>query len=229
MTRETFDLELNRLEAELLGLGHQVKESLGEAVDALQQRDLKRSERIIVRDQLVNSKRYDLEMSCLRLIATQQPIAGDLRLISAVIAIASELERIHDYAKGISKISLLIGQDPLMKPLVDLPRMASKTQGMLHRAMIAFSRRDVAAARAIPLEDDEVDALYNQIYREVFTYILTDSKWLTQANYLMWAGHNLERSADRVSNICERVIFAATGMMVELDVDPTVEFPLANS
>ena len=136
-----------------------------------------------------------------------------------MLAIISELERIGDYAKGISKINLMIGEEPLIKPLVDLPWMAEKARDMLHRALEAFVQRDVDLARAIPADDDEVDALYNQVYRELLTFIMADPSTIDQATYLLWAAHNLERAADRVINICERVVFTVTGEMVEMDVD----------
>jgi phosphate transport system protein len=218
MARETFGNEIQRLEAELLSLGHMVQKAIVEAVEALRRQDAAVAQRIIADDVYVNGRRYDIEAECMALIATQQPMARDLRTLAAILAIASELERIHDYAKGIGKIILLIGHQPLIKPIIDLPRMAQKVQGMLHRAILAFARRDVQMARALPQEDDEVDDLYNQIYREIFTYILADPKNLEQGNYLLWAAHNLERTADRVTNICERTIYTVTGQMVELDV-----------
>lgn len=217
MARETFANELQRLEADLLSLGHMVQKAVMDGVEALRRQDLATAQRIIADDVYVNTRRYDIEAECMALIATQQPMAGDLRTLSAILAIASELERIHDYAKGIGKIVLLIDHKPLIKPIIDLPRIALKAQGMLHRAMLAFARRDVQVARALPCEDDEVDDLYNQIYREIFTYILADPQNLEQANYLLWAAHNLERTADRVTNICERIVYTVTGQMVELD------------
>lgn len=222
MARETFTYELQRLEADTLALGHLVQKAIVESVGALKKRDITRSRRIVHQDRDVNTRQYDLESECMALIATQQPTAGDLRTLGAIMAIASELERIHDYAKGIAKISLLIGSDPLIKPLVDLPRMAFIAQGMLHRAMLAFSRRDIQMARNIPKEDDEVDALYNQIYREIFTYILSEPHNLEQGNYLLWVAHNLERTADRVTNICERIVYAVTGQMIELDAEEEI-------
>ncbi|MCB0035170.1 MAG: phosphate signaling complex protein PhoU [Anaerolineales bacterium] len=219
MARETFSYELQRLEADTLALGHLVQKAIVESVGALKKRDIVLSRRIIHQDREVNTRQYDLESECMALIATQQPTAGDLRTLGAIMAIASELERIHDYAKGIAKISLLIGSDPLIKPLTDLPRMAFIAQGMLHRSMLAFSRRDIQMAREIPKEDDEVDNLYNQIYREIFTYILAEPHNLEQGNYLLWAAHNLERTADRVTNICERIVYTVTGQMVELDAE----------
>jgi len=195
-----------------------VEEAIMASTDVLKRRDMEGSRRVIAQDHLVNEKRFAIENDALVLIATQQPMAGDLRTIAAVLDITSELERMGDYAKGIAKINLLIGEGPLLKPLVDVPRMAEKTCDMLHRALDAFARRDTETALAIPTEDDEVDSLYNQVYRELITYILADPRVIEQANYLLWVAHNLERAADRVTNICERVIFTVTGKMVELDV-----------
>lgn len=217
--RKTYEREIQRLETEILALGDKVGRGLLASVEALRDRDRQRSVQIIVEDEVVNAKRFDLEANCLTLIATQQPAGRDLRTIAAILEIASELERIYDYAKGISKINLLLADEPLMKPLVDIPRMAQKAQGMLHRALLAFSRRDVVLAREIPREDDEVDALYNQVYRELFTYAIGEPATLNQFNYLLWTAHNLERAADRVTNICERVVFCVTGQFVELDLD----------
>jgi phosphate transport system protein len=138
-------------------------------------------------------------------------------VLAAILEIATELERIGDYGKGIARITLMIGIAPLIKPIIDLPRMAEKASGMLQRALEAFVRRDVVAARAIPQEDVEIDALYNQIYRELLTFIMADPRTLNQATQLLWAGHNLERAADRVTNVCERVVFMVTGEMSEMD------------
>jgi phosphate transport system protein len=146
-------------------------------------------------------------------------MAGDLRTLAAVLEIATELERIGDYAKGIARINLMMGEKPLLKPLIDIPRMAVKVRDMLHRALDAFIRRDVALARAIPAEDHEVDDLYNQVYRELLTYMMADPRTIDRATHLLWVAHNLERAADRVTNICERVIFTVTGEMKELDTD----------
>ena len=146
-------------------------------------------------------------------------IARRERPDAIVLDIISELERIGDYAKGISKINLMMGEAPFVKPLIDIPRMAEKARDMLHRALKAFVQQDVDLARAIPDEDDEVDALYNQVYRELLTFIMNDPRTIDQATYLLWAAHNLERAADRVINICERVVFAVTGKMMEMDVE----------
>jgi phosphate transport system protein len=217
MIRESFERELQRLQDETLTLGSMVENALTESVEILKRRDMAGSRRLIAQDRLINEKRFAIENDAMVLIATQQPMAGDLRTIAAVLDITHELERIGDYAKGIAKINLMIGEEPLVKPLVDIPRMAEKARDMLHRALEAFSRQDVGLARAIPAEDDEVDNLYNQVYRELITYVLADPSTIEQANFLLWAAHNLERAADRVTNVCERVIFTVTGEMVEMD------------
>ncbi|TEU19256.1 MAG: phosphate signaling complex protein PhoU [Anaerolineales bacterium] len=220
MLRQTYERDLQRLQDDVLALGGMVEEAITASVASLKRRDMEASERVIAQDQAINQKRFGIERDVLVLIATQQPMASDLRVLAAILAIISELERIGDYAKGIARINLMIGPEPLVKPLVDIPRMAEKARDMLHRALVAFAERDTDLARAIPEEDDEVDDLYNQVYRELITYIITDPRTLDQANYLMWAAHNLERAADRVTNICERVVFTVTGEMIELDHHP---------
>jgi len=219
MVRQTFELDMQRLLNEVLALGSMVESAIIDSVEVLKRRDLEGARRLIAGDRLINEKRFAIEADCLVLIATQQPLAGDLRTLAAVLELSTELERIGDYAKGIACINLMMGEGPLVKPLIDVPRMAEKAQSMLHRALDAFVRRDVALARAIPVEDDEVDALYNQVYRELMTFIMADPRTIDQANYLLWVAHNLERAADRVTNICERVIFTVTGEMMEMDVE----------
>jgi phosphate transport system protein len=212
----TFHRELEKLQDQVLILGSLVGDALVSSVTFLKKRDFDGSKRLIERDQRINEKRFDIEQQTLALIALHQPVARDLRTLGAILEVVTELERIGDYAKGIGKINLLIGEDPLIKPLVDLPLMADKAYAMLHHALQAFVNRDPDAARAIPEEDDEVDGLYNQVYRELLTYILSEPRSIEQANYLLWAAHNLERAADRTINICERVVFTVTGDMREL-------------
>lgn len=219
MPREAFDRELQRLEDEVLVLGSMVEESLIKSVETLKRRDFTGSKRIIARDRAINEKRFAIEGDALTLIATQQPMAGDMRLLAAVLEIISELERIGDYAKGIARINLMIGEEPLMKPLIDLPVMAEKARYMLRSSLDAFVQRDVERARAIPKMDEEVDALYNQVYRELLCYIMQTPSTIEQANHLLWVAHNLERAADRVINLCERVVFTVTGEMEELNSD----------
>jgi phosphate transport system protein len=193
-----------------------VEEAILNTVEALKKRDIKASEEILAADKLINKKRFDIENKLMVLIATQQPMAHDLRLLASTMEIISELERMGDYAKGIANINIRMGDEPLLKPLIDIPRMAQKDVDMLHRALTAFINEDVETAKALPVEDDEVDALYNQIYRELMTFVIQDPKTIERANWLLWVAHNLERVADRVTNICERTIFIATGEMTEI-------------
>jgi phosphate transport system protein len=217
MPRNVFAREMQRLEDDLLALGSIVEKALVEAADILKQQDTASARRLIAQDRHVNGRRLAIEADALALIAIQQPMAGDLRTIAAVLDVSGELERIGDYAKGIGRITLMQGEAPPLKPLVHIPRMAERASGMLHQALEAFTRRDAEMARTIPAQDDEVDALYNQVYRELIVCILANPGVADQANHLLWAAHNLERAADRVTNICERVIFTVTGEMAELD------------
>jgi len=219
--RETFDQELQRLQDAVLALGSRVENAMIDSVKTLKERDAEGARDIIAQDRFINEKRFELEADALALIATQQPMARDLRTIAAVLDITSELERIGDYAKGIARINLMIGGQPLIKPVVHLPAMARTASDMLHDSLEAFARRDKVMARAVPERDDEVDALYNRVYRELLELIMEDATRIDQANYLLWAAHNLERAADRVTNICERVIFTVTGEMVEMDMEET--------
>jgi len=221
MLRHKFDQELQRLQDEVLVLGDLVEKALVQSVELLKKQDRQGSRRLIAADRLINERRYALEAETIALIATQQPMAGDMRLLAAILEIITELERIGDYAKGIARITLAIGDKPLIKPLIDLPVMADKACQMLRQALDAFVHRDVVLARAIPRQDDEIDALYNQVFRELLSYIMSNADTLEQATYLLWAAHNLERTADRVINICERVVYTVTGEMQELDVDDT--------
>jgi len=215
--RETLDRALQELLDDIMVLGGMVEEAVRAAVAALKQRDLLASEKVYEADDNINKKHFEIEDRCITLIATQQPMAKDLRLLAAVIEISTELERMGDYAKGIAKINILLGTEPLVKPLIDIPRMADLGLDMLHRALVAFVAGDADTAREIPKEDDQIDALYNQVYRELVTYMIADTTTIDRANFLLWAAHNLERLADRVTNICERTIYMATGEMRELD------------
>jgi phosphate transport system protein len=215
--RVAFHKEIDQILDQVLALGSIVEDAVVVSVACLKRRDFKGSQRIIERDQTINRKRFEIESRALALIALHQPVARDLRVLGAVLEVVTELERIGDYAKGIAKINLLIGEQPLLKPLIDIPLMTELAMGMLRQSLDAFVARDVETARAIPIRDDEVDGLYNQVNRELLTYILSDPTCFQQANYLLWAAHNLERAADRVTNICERTIFMVTGSMEELN------------
>lgn len=219
MPRENFERELQRLQDEVLILGSTVEKALLESVEILKRRDRSASRRMIAQDFYINKRRFAIEEDALALIATQQPMAGDLRVIAAMLEIATELERIGDYAKGIAKINLMMDEKPFIRPLVIIPAMAEMGRDMLHQSLDAFTRRDVELARAIAVRDDEVDKLYNQVYRDLLSSIMSDPRNMDQATYLLWVSHNLERAADRVVNICERVVFTVTGEMLELDAD----------
>ena len=217
MARVQFTRELQRLQDEILLMGSMVRQALAEAVTALCARDLNAARRIVAADREINARRYQIEEDCLSLIAMQQPAAKDLRLLAAILEICTELERIGDYAKGISKINLMMGPAPFVKPLIDIPRMCDKVSDLLARALDAFVHQDLEAARTIPLEDDEVDDLYNAINRHLIGMIVQNPEIIDHANYLTWVAHNLERAGDRVTNICERVVYTVTGEFVEFD------------
>jgi phosphate transport system protein len=195
-----------------------VEKAIGRAIEALKNRDLELAKQVVDEDSKINEKRYDIEEKCIQLIATQQPMASDLRIIVAVLSIITELERIADHAEGTASIALMIGNEPPVKPLIDLPRMAEKTIDMLHRSLDAFISRDAEKARQIASEDDEIDELYSQVFRELLVFMVEDPKVCSRATRLIWVAHNLERSADRVTNICERVVFLVTGKMEEIGV-----------
>jgi len=211
MLRKTFEHEIQQLKDEIIVLGSLVEQSLLDAVESLKKRDIEASRNIVERDKQINEKRFALENQVMIVIATQQPMAHDLRLLASLFEVISELERMGDYAKGIAIINIRMGDQPLLKPLIDIPRMAQKGVDMLHRALAAFVNEDAHAASTIPAEDDEVDQLYEQVYRELMTYIMADPKNIERANWLLWVAHNLERFSDRVTNICERTAFVATG------------------
>src|SRR3989304_4503261 len=218
MTREAYHKALKDLEGELQQMAVMVGSAVRASMDALKNRDLETSKRIVHDDIQVNRKRFEIEERCIRIIATQQPMAVDLRILAAIINIITDLERIGDHAEGTAKISLAIGEAPLVKPLVDLPKMAEKAVSMLERCMKAFLDRDIETARQICNEDDEVDAYYDQIYKDLVLLMIENPKIINDATYLICAAHNIERIADRVTNIAERVVYMVTGKMKEKNV-----------
>jgi phosphate transport system protein len=215
-TRAAFHKELREIQDDILAMGSMVSKATLRSVESLKNRDIDTAQLVIADDRKVNQKRFEIEEKCVELIATQQPMASDLRIIVAVLSIIIELERIGDHAEGIAKIAIMVGDEPPLKPLVDIPRMAEKTVEMLRRSLDAFVNRDAEAARKISDEDDLVDQLYDQVFRELLTFMAEDPKTITRATRLIWVAHNLERSADRVTNICERVVFVVTGKMEEI-------------
>lgn len=216
MLRKTFESEIQQVKDDVLLLGSMVEKALLDSVEALKKRDIKAAEKVFAEDLEINRKRFEIENKLMILIATQQPMAHDLRLLASTMEIISELERMGDYAKGIANINIRMGDAPLLKPLIDVPRMAQIGADMLHRSLTAFVNEDIETAKSIPIEDDEVDALYNQVYHELMMFIIRDPKTIERANWLLWVAHNLERFADRVTNICERTVFIATGEMKEI-------------
>jgi phosphate transport system protein len=218
MSRASFDRQLADLQDEMLTLGKMVDRAIDQSIQALRNHDNELARRLIGEDLEINSKRFEIEERCLQLIARQQPLAGDLRVLAAILSVITDLERMADHAEGIAKICLMHGEEPLLKPLIDIPRMADKGRHMLEHALESFISRDIELAKATSAEDDEVDALYNQIYHELLTFMIEDPRTIQRATYLIWAAHNLERFADHVTNICERVVFLVTGHMEEFNV-----------
>jgi phosphate transport system protein len=218
MTRQLYDQELADLRGSVVAMASMTNKAIDNAVTALAQQDVRLAEQVIAADRAINEHRWQTEEQALLVIATQAPMAKDLRMIAAVIHIVTDLERMADHAAGTAKIAIQTADQAPLKPLVDIPRMSEIARAMLHDAITAFIEDDQAAARAIVARDDEVDALYEQIYRELLTFMLADPTTIDQATHLLWAAHNLERIADRVTNICERVVFAATGQLEELAV-----------
>lgn len=213
--RENFRKQLRETQNEILAMGSMVEKALDRAVGALKKRDLALAHQIIAEDARINQKRFDIEDQCINLIATQQPVASDLRIIVAILNIATELERIGDYAEGIAKIVIMIGDEPPLKPLIDIPRMTEITIEMMRNALSSFVDMDTKKATQVISMDDVVDSLYDQVFRELLTFMMADPKTVNRATRLIWVAHNLERAADRVTNICERVVYMVTGKMEE--------------
>ncbi len=219
MPRETLDRQIHHLQEEVLLLGSMVEQANLEAVDALQHRDTVTARRIFNNDHLINEKRYAIDNAILILIATQQPMARDLRLMAAILEVITELERMGDYAKGIAKITIHLDDTPVPISLRDFTSMADLAVSMLHRALGAFIEENAQLAHEIPADDDQIDALYKQIHREAVQAMISNPEAIDQANLMMWVAHNIERMGDRVTNICERTVFIATGELMEMDTD----------
>jgi phosphate transport system protein len=218
MTRTAFERQLLKVQEDMLVMANLVEAAVERGIEALKTRDVALARQIIEDDLQINRLRYDIEDQCLELIATQQPLASDLRTIVSVLHIIVDLERMGDHAEGVAKIALMLADEPPLKPYIDIPRMADVATGMLMDSLEAFKNRDAALARAICDRDDEVDALYEQVYRELLMFMINDPKSIQRATWLIWAAHNLERIADRVTNICERVVYLVEGRIQELNV-----------
>ncbi|NPV84407.1 MAG: phosphate signaling complex protein PhoU [Anaerolineae bacterium] len=217
MLRIAFERQLVQINDEILLLGSMVEQSILSAVDALKRRDVVRARQIYQHDTEINEKRFAIENAILITIATQQPIAHDLRKLTANLEIITELERMGDYAKGIAKVIIKLGDQPIPIPYNELGRMGEKAVSMLHRALSAFIAEDVNQASTIPTEDDEVDTLYNTVHHMMVKEMIANPEIIDHANQVMWVAHNLERAADRVTNICERTVFIATGELLEIE------------
>ena len=216
--RMEFDRQLEHLQDDLLALGSMVEKATAKAVEALKTRDLAMSEQVVREDDAIDDKRREIEDRVIDLIAVQQPVASDLRLLITTLHVSMELERIGDYAEGIGKISLRMGNEPPVKPLVDIPRMAQKASAMLRDSLDALVKRDTEKAYQVLADDDEVDDLYAQVYRELLVLMLQDPKIIQRGTYLLWTAHDLERIADRATNIAEEVVYLVTGKRVDPDL-----------
>jgi len=218
MTRELLDKQLHELFEGLLSMGGMVEKAIERAIQALVKRDTRLAQDVIDEDAAIDKFRWKLEEECLRLLATQQPMATDLRTVGAVLSILADVERMGDHAEGIARIVLRIADQPPLKPLIDIPRMARKCQEDLHLVLQSFINHDVEQARRICAEDDEVDALYKQVFSELLVIMMGDPRTVDRATYLIWVAHNLERIHDRITNVGERVVFMVTGRLEELNV-----------
>ena len=223
MPRESFDAQLSALKEQLLSLGAMAANSQKLAVQALAERDEDLARDVIAGDQAINQAQRDIDEHCLFLIASQQPVARDLRTIMSISAISSDLERMADHAKGIAVLTLRLAGQPLVKPLIDVPKMAEIGRELLTGQLDAFMHGDVEAAKALAARDDEVDELNDEVFRELLEIMISDPRTITRATYLLWIAHDLERFADRTTNIGERVIFLMTGRIVELNATSTSE------
>jgi phosphate transport system protein len=207
---------LREVEEDVLTMGNMVVNAIDRSMEALKKRDLNLAHQIIADDAQINKRRFSIEEKCVVLIATQKPIESDLRIVVAVLNILTELERIGDYAEGIAKIVIMIGDEAPLKPLIDIPRMGEITRDMIKESLQSFARRDVELAMRVVSLDNIVDSLYDQVFRELLTFMMVDPKTTNRATRLIWIAHNLERAADRATNICERVVYTVTGKMEEI-------------
>ena len=215
-TRTALHQHLKEVEDDVLTMGNMVVKAIERSIEALKNRDSTRAHRIIADDAQINKLRFSVEEKCIELIATHQPMASDLRIVVAVLNILTELERIGDYGEGIAKIVIMIGDEAPLKPLIDIPRMGEITLEMINKSVQSFVTRDVELAMQAVSLDSIVDSLYDQVFRELLTFMMVDPKTTNRATRLIWVAHNLERAADRATNICERVVFTVSGKMEEI-------------
>lgn len=214
--RDSFRKHIIELESRVINLGKAVETAIQLSIKALQERDLETAKKIIRDDELINKQRWEIEEDCVYLIAMQQPVASDLREMISIMNIITDLERMGDHAEGIAKIVLLMGNEPPVKPFTHIPVMAEKAVDMLQKSMSAFIKRDAKEAEAICIMDDDIDDLNDKVYNEMIQFMINQPQTVTRATYQIWAAHNLERIADRVTNICERIVYLTTGSMNKL-------------
>jgi phosphate transport system protein len=217
MSRENLMLHIHQIQDEMLVMGSLVEQATMQSIESLKKRDRKMAVEVYNADRKINEKRYAIENSVLILIATQQPLAHDLRLLAALLEVSAEIERMGDYAKGIAKVVVNLGDIDIPVPIKEIEQMANMALNMLHRALGAFIIEDAVTAKSIPPEDDKVDEIYNKVQRQIVNLMIEKPQIIDHANLLMWVAHNLERMADRVSNICERTIFVTTGELLEIE------------
>jgi len=217
MEKEIISQErLRELGNDVLAMGGLVQTAIGRAIEALKKRDMNLAHQVIAEDAKVNDLRFNIEDKCIALSSAHLLPPGDMRIVVSILNIITELERVGDYAAGIGKIAIMIGDEPPLKPLIDIPRMGDITIEMIDKSLRSFLTRDVQLAKQVISLDSVVDSLYDQVFRELLTFMMTDPKTINRATRLIWVAHNLERAADRATNICERVIFTVTGKMEEV-------------
>lgn len=224
--RGNFERQLLTLSERVQHMSELVDQAIDQALRSLTTRDSALAQAVIRNDRIVNELRYDIEEQCYNLLATQQPLAGDLRRVAATISIATNMERMADHAAGVATLAIQLNKEPLLKPLIDLPRMAEIARDMLRRSIEGYITADAEMARAVAADDDKIDALDEQVLRELITYMIEEPKSIRRATYLLWISHNLERIGDRCTNICERVIYVATGELADLEAHDDSDMPL---
>ena len=218
MPRELFRADLVRLQDQILEMGAMVDRQIERSIQALVERDTALADAVIRDDDEVNRTRHDIDQHALLLLAQQAPMAVDLRVIIAVLSINIDLERMGDHAKGIGAIVQMMSNEPLVKPLIDIPEMATRARSMLRNSLDAFVARDVAAAYRVGEADDGVDELQDRVYHDLVQIMIHDPTTVEPCTHLLWVAHNIERIADRTTNIAERVVFTVTGELTEMDI-----------
>ncbi|CCC57830.1 phosphate signaling complex protein PhoU [Caloramator australicus] len=217
MTRLHFQQNLKEVKHKVLRMGSLVEVIVDKAVTSLKEQNLELAKTIVEEDDKIDAMDLEIEMDCMKLLALQQPLAKDLRTIATALKIITDLERMGDHAVNISKITLEIGKEPLIKPLIDIPRMAKIAQEMIRLSLDAFVKEDIELAKKVAQMDQEVDDIYQAIIDELLEMIVKDPSITKQATKLMFVGRYLERIADHTTNVCERIIYMVTGKLEEIN------------